>query len=860
MVANPSVETPNSTKPSVPQAWNTGGYGTNSVSFTYDATTANSGSRSVRIDVRSWSSGDAKWIFDAVPVTPGVTYTYRDYYKATVATKIVASYTVVSGGVTTTLNQTLAGSVPTSTQWTAVAYALTPPAGTTKVTVFHLIAVVGTLQLDDVSLALPQVPNMSSGVPNGDLEQASDLNPNLPLAWTVGSFGTNHPVFSYGAIGRSGSHGLTIAMSNYTDGDAKWLFNPVAVTPGNTYIYRDYYQADSPTKIVAAFTVVRGTTTSTTYQTLANVVPANAQWTTVARAFVPPVGATQVSVYHAIATVGTLQLDDVSVAPPQTPNLSSGVPNGDFEQAADLILTQPLAWRSAGYGVNDPTFAYETTGHSGNRSVSVKITNYTNGDAKWYFDPQPVVPGMRYWYQDFYTATAASFITVRFAMLDGSFQYLYANRGNTPPTSGYLTTGAAVLAPTNATSITVFHGLARNGYLQIDDASLVQLPPATLVNGVPSGDFEEAAFPGAATPAGWYPNPIGENNASFSYPMDANTGNHTVRIDMSSYASGAASWYFDEQQVQAGEAYRVTETYRSDVDTLIIAVVTRRDGTSVNLQLPVVLASPDWATYTTKVYLPDDAVGVTLYSKLSSVGFLELDNVGFAPEPPVPFARGLVSFTFDDSWLTDYTNVYPVLAKHNVLATHYALSGVNGNTGRLTYDMLSELQGNHEQIAGHTVNHYDLTTLAAADLTSELTVSKQDLESNGLGPVLDFASPYGAYNAQVLAAAKQMYRSHRTVDAGYNAKDDWDIYRLKVQSIRSTTTVADVDGWAAHVADEHTWLILVYHDVVSDSVVGTQYSAKTADLDAQITAVQNRGLAIVTVQDALTELTPQLTP
>ena len=125
----------------------------------------------------------------------------------------------------------------------------------------------------------------------------------------------------------------------------------------------------------------------------------------------------------------------------------------------------------------------------------------------------------------------------------------------------------------------------------------------------------------------------------------------------------------------------------------------------------------------------------------------------------------------------------------------------------MTLGDLAALAAHGDQIAGHTVSHPDLTTLSSTDLATELLSSQQFLESNGYDPLLDFASPYGAYNEAVLAAVEPAYRSHRTVDAGYNSKDDWDIYRLKVQNMRSTTTQAEVDGWAARAAADKSWLI-----------------------------------------------------
>jgi hypothetical protein len=165
LIANPSLETVNSAKPTEPQNWKPGSWGTQTTSFTY-ATDANTGSRSVRIDTTAYTSGDAKWIFDPVAVSAGTQYVYRDYYKSSIVTKLVAAHQLTDG---TTVYQTL-GTAPSSSTWTTLAFSVTPPAGSARTTVYHLIAGVGFLQLDDARFAVVDTPALDTGVPNGSLE------------------------------------------------------------------------------------------------------------------------------------------------------------------------------------------------------------------------------------------------------------------------------------------------------------------------------------------------------------------------------------------------------------------------------------------------------------------------------------------------------------------------------------------------------------------------------------------------------------------------------------------------------------------------------------------------------------------
>jgi peptidoglycan/xylan/chitin deacetylase (PgdA/CDA1 family) len=637
-------------------------------------------------------------------------------------------------------------------------------------------------------------------------------------------------------------------MTRYTSGDAKWIPDWIPVTPNTAYIYRDYHKNTASTRIIAAFAPTTG---SVTYQTLATLAPSST-WSTAAFTVRPPSGTAKIAVYNVLAAVGTLQLDDVSLALPQLPDMSSGVPNGSFEQADDLDLTKPLSWHTAAYGTNTPIFAYANGGHAGQRSAALTVSNYVSGDAKWYFDPQPIVPGTRYVYSDWYTATDTSFLTARLTMSDGTYQYI--SMGEVPATSSFAPAYGTFIAPPSSVAMTVFRGMARSGSLQFDDAAVSALSPPTLLQGVPNGDMEQAATP--TVPVAWTPNRWGTNSTTFTYAKDGHSGTRSLRIDVSAYATGTASWYFDPQPVAGGQVFVVGDYYRSSVDTRPIAQLTWADGHQTYPQLPVAFASSDWALYTTELTIPSGVVSATLMHVIDSVGYLQIDDAEFALLNVQPFRRPLVSVTLDDAYASGYSNVAPILAAHGVPATYYVVTGDIGVSGRLSASNIQDLAAAGHEIASHTVTHPDLTTLSSTDLTYELSASRQALLDLGFGPTLDFASPLGSYNGTTLTAIEGIYASHRTVDLGYNYKNTLDPYRLKVQSMRGATATSDVLGWANQAAQTGGWLILVYHDVVP-APLPSDYAVTPDAFDAQLTTLQSAGLSFVTVQQALAEIASQ---
>lgn len=690
-------------------------------------------------------------------------------------------------------------------------------------------------------------PNL---VANGSFETADTTDPSRPSNWTPQSWGTNDASFTYATDASTGHRAGSVEISTFSSGDAKWAFDAVPVVPGSSYVYGDRYKSSTATDVVGAYVQSDGTSI---FQAL-GTAPASTDWATIAFAATPPPGTDRIIVYHLLAAVGALTIDDASLTLAQTPDMTRGVPNGSFEQGSDLDPDQPLAWRGEHWGDNDATFEYATSGPSG-RHVVCTVSRHVNGDAKWYFDPVPVQPGTLYLFSDRYEATAASFLTARFTLADGSFEY--TPLGSVPPRSAGLTLAKGTfIAPRGAVSATVFHGLSTTGTLRLDDASLVALPGTTEANGVPNGDLEQEANPNADVPALFSPNTWGANTASFSYLNEGHSGARSVRVDVTDFTSGAASWFYEPQPVIGGQAYRVSDYYRSNVDTEVVAEVSLSDGTITFVRLPVAYRSSSWAPYSAKLYLPSNAATVTVHHRLTRVGYLETDDYSLTRTTTLPFRRGLVSLTFDDGWRSIHDEALPLLRKHGATSTQYVVTGQIGSANRMTLSQIEDFHRRGHEVAAHTVTHPDLTTLARADLEREVRDSKTLLDRRFCAPTTSFASPFGIYDEASIQAIAPVYRSHRTTDVGYNTKDDFDVHRLKAQNIRSTTTTSEVAEWVARAARDRSYLIIVYHDVVEPA--GSEFSTTPANLDAQLTAIQASGLPISTVSDAVDELLSQL--
>ena len=134
-----------------------------------------------------------------------------------------------------------------------------------------------------------------------------------------------------------------------------------------------------------------------------------------------------------------------------------------------------------------------------------------------------------------------------------------------------------------------------------------------------------------------------------------------------------------------------------------------------------------------------------------------------------PFPERTVAITFDDGFADNYTQAFPVLARHVLPSTIFLAAGfmdtdelpaIRDRSGikPLRWSEVEEMARHGVAFGAHTITHRSLTGLDASELRDEIEGSR-DLVAEHLGqPVDTFCYPRGHFDATVKQAV---------VDAGF---------------------------------------------------------------------------------------------
>ena len=225
-------------------------------------------------------------------------------------------------------------------------------------------------------------------------------------------------------------------------------------------------------------------------------------------------------------------------------------------------------------------------------------------------------------------------------------------------------------------------------------------------------------------------------------------------------------------------------------------------------------------------------------------------------------SRTVVSLTFDDG-LADQYQAGAMLAARGMRGTFYVNSGRTGQSGSLTLSQLNALARAGHEIAGHTINHVNLTTVGEDEARRQVCGDRRMLLERGFA-VTSFAYPFDGYTPDLESLLIDCgYNSGRGVGgirsgsscAGCRLAESWPLdepYHIRTPaSIKADTSLAAMQSYVTQAEAGGGWVVLVFHHVCDGCAEnGVPPQRLAAFLDWLATRAR-RGTVVRTVEDVM---------
>jgi peptidoglycan/xylan/chitin deacetylase (PgdA/CDA1 family) len=181
---------------------------------------------------------------------------------------------------------------------------------------------------------------------------------------------------------------------------------------------------------------------------------------------------------------------------------------------------------------------------------------------------------------------------------------------------------------------------------------------------------------------------------------------------------------------------------------------------------------------------------------------IDLYDLSLAITNQIELPEKPIILTFDDGYLDNYQNAFPVLAANGQKGVFFVVTEFidKNREGYLTWELVEEMAAAGMRFESHSRTHPDLTTLSRDGLIWELRGSQETLAAHiGYTPRY-FCYPGGDYNDETIAMLQELDFWGATTTAGgswHGFDDRFEWRRIRVRndtSLEEFAQVTDLEG------------------------------------------------------------------
>lgn len=198
-----------------------------------------------------------------------------------------------------------------------------------------------------------------------------------------------------------------------------------------------------------------------------------------------------------------------------------------------------------------------------------------------------------------------------------------------------------------------------------------------------------------------------------------------------------------------------------------------------------------------------------------------------------------LSLTFDDGLASHVGLAAPLMHEKGFLATFFIVIGHVGIPYGAEWAEWQTVVDMGHEIASHTINHPDLTTISSEQLWREVVLSKSFIEQNITNTrIQTFCYPGGAYNQNVIDLIEDHYLGARGVPDGQLVPESHspvNPYTIIPVPFGTNERISDMNQLIEDATETGGWLVEMIHGIEADGYEPVPLTNFVSHLDYLVT-------------------------